>query len=369
MKPLLEQIRRLLEHRQQAGTLRDLQPPSGYIDFYSNDYLGFSRDTQFQKRLVSLLSNYPQCLTGVSGSRVIVGDSVQHLEIESWLAQQHRVEAALLFGSGYLANLALFSCIVGWHDTIIVDECIHRSVHDGCGLSRAKKWKFRHNDLDHLESLLKKASGNIIVAVESLYSMEGDLAPLIDLVTLTEQYDAHLIVDEAHAVGVFDYGLVAYHGLQSKVFATLVAFGKAMGIRGGALLGSRLMKSYVVNYASTFVYTTGIPLFQALEIREAYRYLKECPERRTALQEAIARFRIYGLSSTSAKCSPIQIVSITGTEHVRRVSSIAQQNGLAVYPIVAPTVREGSECLRICLHAFNKAEEIDLLGNLLRQNI
>lgn len=169
----------------------------------SNDYLGIAGNKAFQQHLLELLNINPELLSGATGSRLISGNSLVYEQAEGFITKVHEVESALLFPSGYKANLALFSCIAGRYHTILVDELVHRSVHDGCTLSYAQKKKFRHNDLNHLEYLLSRTTGSVFIAVESLYSMDGDFAPLQEIITLAERYAAWVIVDEAHAVGVF----------------------------------------------------------------------------------------------------------------------------------------------------------------------
>lgn len=353
-----------LSTRKENGHLRRLRPSNEGCDFYSNDYLGLSADAAFQQTIYEAIGRDTRLLTGSTGSRLISGNSDVATEAEKLIAAAHQVEDALLFPSGYKANLALFSCIAGRHDTIIVDELIHRSVHDGCMMSTAHKWKFRHNDMNHLEDMLKKAGGNVVIAVESLYSMDGDFAPLAAIAELAKKYKAGVIVDEAHAIGVFGKGLVHRAGLQQAVLATVVTYGKAMGVQGAAILGTRLLKEYLVNFAAPFIYSTGMPGVQIVSITGAYDFLEHHPQRAITLQERIRHFRKYQLSHLSQDSSPIQSVQFQRAGESRAVTQALTQAGIRAYALFPPTVRE--ERLRVSIHAFNSNDEIDKLCGIIQ---
>lgn len=352
-----------LAERKVAGNYRSLSCAVTGIDFRSNDYLGFAKDNVFLSRLACVIQSNSACLAGATGSRLISGNSEMAGTVETFIAQQHGTGSALLFPSGYKANLALFSCIARRNDTIIVDELIHRSVHDACMLSKATKWKFRHNDLGHLENLLKKSKARTFIAVESLYSMDGNFAPLIEIVALAKRYEAFVIVDEAHATGVFGLGLVHEYGLNDGFIASVVTYGKALGVSGAAILGPQLLKEYLVNFASPFIYSTAMPDVQLLQIREAYLHLSNNKLAGTVLQQNIRRFRAHQVHSISADKSPVQVVRFKSPANLKEACGRLAAEGLLVYAVFSPTVQKGSERLRICLHEFNSSEEIDLLGN------
>lgn len=350
-----------LQDRKAQGVLRTLKSEEGGIDFYSNDYLGLARDPRFQQRLLYIAQQHPKYLTGSTGSRLISGNSIAIEEVEAFLADKHEAEAALLFDSGYKANVSLFSAIANRGLTFIVDELIHRSVHDGIALGRGQKWKFRHNDLQHLEDLLRRAQGEVVVAVESLYSMDGDFAPLCEIVDLTQRYGASLIVDEAHAVGVFGWGKVVELGLQDQVLAVVATYGKAMGVSGGAVIGSQLLKDYLVNFAAGFIYSTAPSALLAHSVREAYGYVEEQPSLRAQLADNIALFRSCGLASSSDAASPIQALRFANTQKLEACTLALREEGLNVYSVYAPTVKVGEERLRLSLHSFNKAKDIHII--------
>lgn len=352
------QFEAVLKNRKQNGTLRTLETRKDGVDFYSNDYLGLARNNEFQNLLVKTVQENPRLLTGSTGSRLISGNTETVTKTENFIAKVHQYELALLFPSGYNANLALFSALPGRHDTIIIDEKIHRSIHDACKMSNCRKLKFKHNDCDHLESILKRQKGKIYIAIESLYSMDGDIAPLPEIAELAERYNAGLIVDEAHAFGVFGYGFVDQLELQRKVLATLVTYGKALGTHGAAILTNNLMKHYLVNFSSPFIYTTSSHDFLWMSIFKGYHFFNENRKLSTQLFENIKIFRNQNIKTPSHENSPIQAIMIPDNEQLRRLKNTLSDNGFLAYAIFSPTVKEGTERLRICLHSFNKTEEI-----------
>lgn len=367
MKAIQLQWHNALANRKDQGRLRQLKLPGNCVDFSSNDYLGLSANSDFQQMLLTAVSNRPRSLTGATGSRLISGNSLAVTQVEDFIAATQQVPAALLFPSGYKANIALLSCILGRQDTILTDELVHRSVHDGCLMSKAVKWKFRHNDPEHLESLLKKTKGNVIIVVESLYSMDGDFAPLDTIIRLAQQYGAGVVVDEAHAIGVFGKGLVHAAQLQDEVLATVVTYGKAMGVQGAAVLGSSLLKEYLVNFAAPFIYSTAMPDVQALSIQLAYEYVSNNPQLAQVLQERIRYFRTGICSGIAQAQSPVQVITFASADLLKHVANILYQNNIHAYPVFAPAVPAGAERLRICLHQFNSNQEIDSLHAVLRQ--
>lgn len=366
----LSRFQEALCKREQAGTLRTLKPKAEGIDFYSNDYLGLAKNKELQDLLVKKINENPQLLSGSTGSRLISGNSRIVAFTENFIAEKHQFSSALLFPSGYNANLALFSTLPDRHDTIIVDEQIHRSVHDACKLSNARKLKFRHNDIEHLESILEKQEGrHCYIAIESLYSMEGDHAPIREISELAKKYKADLIVDEAHAFGVFGKGLVDYYGFQEQVTANVITYGKALGAHGAAILCNDSIKSYLVNFASPFIYTTSAQDFQWMSIKTGYDFLEDHKELPILLQENIKIFRSQGLESPSSETSPVQAIIIPDNEKLKSLQETLSKEGFLTYAIYSPTVKEGSERLRICLHSFNTEVEMVRLAEIIKDFI
>ncbi|MDR2235882.1 MAG: 8-amino-7-oxononanoate synthase [Chryseobacterium sp.] len=363
---MLKKLQESLDKRKASGILRTLQPRIGGADFYSNDYLGLAGNTELQTRLLTQVIEKPDLLSGSTGSRLISGNSNTVSETEKYIAKEHQYPDALLFSSGYNANLALFSALPDRHDAIIADEQIHRSVHDACKMSHAKKLKFRHNDLNHLEGILKRQTGNCFIAAESLYSMEGDLAPLPELAELAEKYGAFLIIDEAHAFGVLGYGLVQTYGLQKKVAVTVITYGKALGAHGAAVLCNDTVKSYLVNFASPFIYSTAVQDFQWMAVKEGYEFVKENPQLEKKLRENIQQFRRQQIPTPSSEKSPVQAILIPDNERLKTLQNTLSMNGFLTYAVYSPTVKTGTERLRLCLHSFNTEEEIIKLTQIIK---
>lgn len=353
MKPKFLQ---LLENRKESGSYRSLSLFNDFVDFYSNDYLGLSRHSSPVPRNSSL---------GSTGSRLISGNSIEAESCERFLADFFHAEAALVFNSGYDANVGLFSSVPQKGDTVIYDTLIHASIRDGIRLSHAKSYSFTHNDIADLEKKLTLSEGSAFVVVESLYSMDGDICPIDAMIELCEKYNAFLIVDEAHAVGVIGEN---GRGLtyNKHVFARIITFGKGYGFHGAAVLGSVDLKTYLINFARSFIYTTALPIQDYVLIQQQIESSID-NQPRILLQANIDFFRSkLNYQGVSAANSPIQILEVPGVENALRLAKQLQENNFAVKAILSPTVPEGKERIRICMHAFNTKEEIiKLTENLL----
>lgn len=267
----------------------------------------------------------------------------------------------------------MFSAIPQRGDTIITDELIHASVIDGSRLSFANKYTFRHNDLQNLEDKLKQAKGNCYVAVESIYSMDGDTAPIAEILTLTELYNAYLIVDEAHAIGLYKKGIVCDLGLQNRVFARVVTFGKGLGCHGAIVLGSNTLREYLVNFARSFIYTTASPFHQSASIKMAYELLKDADNAIDKLERNIELFKKNVILTDGCLLinsnSQIQCILLKSNEKAKMIASELQNSGFDVRAILSPTVPQGTERIRICLHSFNNDDEITALTETINKLI
>lgn len=359
-----------LDKRKAEGALRSLQVHPGLIDFCSNDYLGLSRSPELLElvnRSWERLCAEGQAASGSGGSRLLAGNTVYAEELEKKIAAFHHAEAALLFNSGYDANIGFFSSVPRRGDTILYDELIHASVRDGIRLSHAQAYNFRHNDLAHLEERLAKTSGTVYVAVESVYSMDGDEAPLREMAALCARCNANLVVDEAHSGGVLGpqgRGMTVALGLEAQVFARLFTFGKALGCHGAAVTGSAVLRAYLINFARSFIYTTALPLHSLVAIDCAYRFVAEQDAARQLLAQHVTLFRTrmqaLGFTLTPSG-GPIQCVLQSGNAQVRLLAEQVRRAGYDVRPILSPTVPEGKERIRVCLHAFHPQSEITTL--------
>jgi 8-amino-7-oxononanoate synthase len=378
-------LKQALDIRKDNGLFRQLKTNFPTIDFCSNDYLGFSkilinRQSSVINRQSSIINPQSSIINhqslGSTGSRLISGNSEYAENVEKNIAKFHSAESALIFNSGYDANLGLFSCVPQKGDLILYDEFIHASIYDGIRLSYAKHYKFRHNNLVDLQQLIerhKEDFQNIYIAVESIYSMDGDAAPLNEITALIKSKNGiYLIVDEAHAIGVFGTngsGLCNKLGIENNCFARIYTYGKAMGCHGAAVLGSTLLRNYLINFARSFIYTTALPKHSIDAISTAYNLLNEVSEIQK-LHFNISYFlsKITHLKNLIPSNSAIQCLVIGDNRKVDDLEHVLAKNSIYVKAIKSPTVKKGTERLRICLHAFNTSEEIDKLITIIDQN-
>ncbi|MFN4894510.1 MAG: aminotransferase class I/II-fold pyridoxal phosphate-dependent enzyme [Pseudomonadota bacterium] len=363
--PIPKNIYTQYEQRECSGARRVLIANRSGIDLSSNDYLGIARRLASQEVCASVVASIKATQLGATGSRLVSGNRSEHEELEAFLAAFHCAEAALLFGSGYEANIGLLSAIAARTDTLIYDELVHASMRDGIRLSPARSFSFRHNDLDDLAKKIDAARGECFIVVESVYSMDGDTAPLSELCKLAEQRGAFLIVDEAHATGVYGdggAGLVAQLQLAGRVFARVHTFGKALGYRGACVVGSSILREHLINTARSFIYTTALDLVTIGFIRQAYSFLAGADQERNRLRiliEALAGLKKeYPELRFLNSQSPIQGVIVSGNHLALRAEQLLRDAGFEARAIRAPTVSLGLERIRLCLHSFNSEEEL-----------
>ena len=346
-----------INKRKEENAFRTLKSTDGLLDFCSNDYLGYAKKS---------FSSDQQ--TGSSGSRLISGHHRIHEEVELQIAEFHDMESALIFNSGYDANLSFFSTIPQKGDTVIYDQLCHASIRDGMRLGVARNFSFKHNSIEDLRMKLEQAEGNVFVAVESVYSMDGDMAPLIELEELCNLEGAYLVVDEAHATGVFGLkGEGLCQELSVNPYAKIHTFGKALGCHGATIVGDQTLRNYLINYARPFIYTTALPPHSIYVIQCAYSALENCEERKQ-LHENIEFFKsCFQHQDLIESDSPIQCVVFGDNEKCKGAASNLQEAGFDVRPILYPTVARGKERIRICLHSYNSQEEITQLCTELKK--
>ncbi|RSK29597.1 aminotransferase class I/II-fold pyridoxal phosphate-dependent enzyme [Hymenobacter metallilatus] len=361
-----------LARREAAGTRRRLTlSAAGLVDFSSNDYLGLSQHPQV-RAAVQAAAQLP---AGSTGSRLLTGNSAAAEALETTLARFHRAEAALLFNSGYAANLGFFAAVPKRGDTILYDDASHASVKDGIRGSFATAWSFRHNDVADLRRKLARSTGAVFVAVEALYSMDGDMAPLPELAALCREQGAYLVVDEAHTNGLYGpagEGLVMELKLEDAVFARILTFGKALGSQGAAVAGPAVLRDYLLSFSRPFIYTTALPPLTVAALAAAYAVLPALqPERARlfALSDYLkARLNaVPGLRvpPESHVIHPVFFQVSSGPARVRAVAAAAQAAGFDVRAIVSPTVPVGTERLRLIVHSYNSEADIDTLATVL----
>ena len=381
MAELPPKLLQKLEKRHLEESLRDLPGATDLVDFSSNDYLGLAQNAQIMDLALKLLQKHGE-INGATGSRLLTGNHGLYSHLEKQLASFYEVPSALVFNSGYDANIGFFASVPQRDDIVFYDELIHASIRDGIQMGKSTSYKFTHNNLQHLEekifAIKKKASNEeqeIFVVTESVFSMDGDTPDLEKLVDFCDANGFHLVLDEAHAVGIFGDGRGMLHelGLQKRVFAQIITFGKAFGCHGAAVLGTPDLKRYLVNFSRSLIYTTALPPHSVATIIASLSMLKDSAEEaREGLFENIRHFKTerarlqldeFFIPSDSA----IHCAVISGNQRVRQISGQFREEGFNAKPILSPTVKKGAERLRFCLHAFNTKEEISQVLTLLKK--
>jgi len=383
MQNLPLKLTKSLDIRKQQNAIRILSYNKNLIDFSSNDYLGFSNLKQVYFTAEKILTDFNLMRNGATGSRLLSGNHQLFSPAEDFIANFHSAESALIFNSGYDANVGFFSSVPQRGDLIFYDELVHASIRDGISMSLAKAYKFKHNDIGDLRGHIERSRNinnepEIYIVTESVFSMDGDIPDLKTLAEFAEKRHCFLVVDEAHATGVFGIdgaGMLQELGIQDKVFARIITFGKALGCHGAAILGSTTLKEYLVNFARSFIYTTALPPHSVATILASYQYLKNKPELAEVNPEHVEGPEIKKLKQNieffkaeivanklqsffTESNSAIQSCILPGNEKVKNTASKLEAEGYNVKPILSPTVPKGKERLRFCLHSFNSREEI-----------
>ena len=364
----LRQELKALKEQDQLRTLARLEG----VNLCSNDYLGLAADIRLKQAVQEALA--VTSLTGSTGSRLLSGNSVQWEDAEADFARFSGREAALYFTSGYAANVGLLSTILQPQDIVFSDALNHASIIDGIRLSGARKVIYSHTDLAFLEKSLEQhrdQPGSRIIVSESVFSMDGDLAPLQDLMELARRYEAELVVDEAHATGVFGpegRGLAAHFGMHKETLAIVHTCSKALGSMGAFVCSGHMLRNYLVNRARTFLFSTAAPPYMALQVTAALRFAREAEAQRKhllALSNGLNKqLRAAGLNLGASRSQIIPIVLGTN-EAAQRVAAFLQSHGFAVRAIRPPTVPPGTARLRISLTAGVTAAETRRLAELL----
>lgn len=348
-----------LDERSHAGNLRRLPETRELEDFVSNDYLGLARNKDLFSQIHKRVGEEAPMLNGGTGSRLLSGNHRFYLELEEQLRDVFKSQSALAFNSGYAANQALVASVAAKGDTIIYDQLSHVCLKEGAWLSQAQTVVFRHNDLDDLKMKIRQASGRVFVVTETIFSMDGDIAPLREVIEICNEFGAFLIVDEAHSTGVTGpkgAGMLVEHDWHHEVFARVYTFGKAMGVHGACIAGSQRLKDFLINFGRPFIYTTSLPPHSVISIEESFKFLAHHIDLQVRLKEKIETFRMLFPDSSSE--TAVQPIMIGSNEQARQVSVRLMELGFDVRPILSPTVRRGTERLRVCLHVYNSENSL-----------
>ena len=368
----LSLYRRALEELAEKTRLRSLIEHAG-IDFSSNDYLGLAASFRLRQAVSDALARGTP--VGAGGSRLLRGNAPEHEELEAVAATFFGSERSLYFGGGYVANYAVLSTLPQKGDLVILDDLAHASANEGVRSGRAEVTRALHNDVGAFEAQIEQwrargGRGRVWIAVESLYSMDGDRAPLDDLIALADHTDAMLFIDEAHATGVYGpdgRGLAAsFEGLENIL--VLHTCGKALGGSGALVSGPRVLCDFLINRCRPFIYATAPSPLMAVAALEALRILKTEPRRRRRLAELVA-FASEAASSQSISPSGSQILPVTVGDD-RRALALAtalQMRGFDVRAIRPPSVPEGTARLRISITLNVDEKRITRLFDALAQ--
>lgn len=365
----------ILEERKQKGEYRCLLKTDNLIDFCSNDYLGFSRSALLRYKINEELSKYSYDKIGATGSRLISGNSEYIEALESFIGKYHNNKKALIFNSGFDANLAVFSTLPQSGDLILYDELVHASIRQGIKLSRADAVFFTHNQISDLNKKLKMSNKRTFISIESLYSMDGDFAPLEEIAYLAKQYNAYLIVDEAHATGLYGKnktGLCEDIGVEDFIFLSLHTYGKALGTHGASVICNSETKDFLINYAKPFIYTTALPFHSQAGIKCAYDILSIAKNKILKINSLISLFKKSLAPKFQCRLlpsdSPIQSIVISDLNYLKSLVQELMDAGIYAKAIVYPTVDLGKERIRFCFHSFNSIEEVNLLVSIINKN-
>jgi 8-amino-7-oxononanoate synthase len=335
-----------------------------YLSFASNDYLGLANHPEL---VLAAADGARHWGVGSGASALVTGHFAAHEEAERALASFVGLPASLLFSSGFAANLAVPCSLLGRGDAVFADRLNHASLNDACLLCRASFQRFRHNDLEHLEQLLRTSRAHTrLIAVDAVYSMDGDEAPLSGLLELARRYDAWLYIDDAHGFGVLGEGRgsLAEHGLHDRRIIYMATLGKAAGVAGAGVAGSAEVVDWLVNSARTYIYSTAHPPMLAYVLTQSLRIMAAEGWRRIRLHEHVAHLRTrlndIGIMLTPSRTA-IQPLIMGDNRRALDMSARLREVGLWVPAIRPPTVPAGTARLRVSLSAAHTPEDIDQL--------
>lgn len=358
--------RRLLDSPQAEHITANGQP---FLSFCSNDYLGLANDPALVRALQHAAA---EAGVGSGASNLITGHHRYHDQLEHALAAFVRKPAALLFSTGYMANIGVISALMGRDDAVFSDKLNHACLNDGAFLSRASHHRFPHNDVAALEKLLQASTArHKLIAADAVFSMDGDIAPLAAYLALCERYDAYLYVDDAHGFGVLGpqgRGSLQHLGLQSPRLIMMGTLGKAAGVAGAFVAGEKIVIDYLIQSANSYIYTTPAPPPLSAALLASLHEIEHGDARRTQLFAMIALLKAE-LKLTRWQLWPsetaIQPLIVGDNHEALALSQYLQAQGILVPAIRPPTVPAGTSRLRISLSAAHTAEDVRKLVSVL----
>jgi 8-amino-7-oxononanoate synthase len=358
--------RRTLDTPQSSHITVDGKP---YLAFCSNDYLGLANHPQL---IAALRQGAQQWGVGAGAAHLVSGHFGAHEQLEQQLAAFVGKPAALLFSTGYMANLGVVQALVGKGDTVFADKLNHASLNDAMLLSRAETKRYRHGDMAHLAQLLEQTGkGRKLVITDAVFSMDGDIAALREMLALCERHDAWLYVDDAHGFGVLGEqgrGLLAHFGLESKRIIYMATLGKAAGVSGAFVAAEQAVIDTLINHAGSYIYTTATPPALSVALSQSLQLIERGDALRAHLQKLIVQLR-KGLSGLPWQLMPsgtaIQPLLIGDNMEALKLSEALRERGIWVAAIRPPTVPQGTARLRITLSAAHTATDVEqLIGAL-----
>ena len=380
---ILERITQQMETIRSDGRLRELPDIENCKEKYmriggqlllnlaSNDYLGLSSSPVLAAAARDAITEYG---ASSGASRLVTGNNRLYMELEQELAGFKKQEAALVFNSGYTANLCLLATLADRHTLVFSDRLNHASIIDGITLSGAKHVRYRHNDMDHLATLLEKHKDHPhkLIITDSVFSMDGDLADLKTLVKLKQAYDCLLVIDEAHATGIFGHGRGLAHelGVDKDIDLHMGTFSKALGSFGGYVAGSRLLIDYLINAGRALIYTTSLPPATVAANLAAIRLVSQNPDQglklRTMARNLVTHLKNCGIDTGTTESHIIPVI-IGANERTVQIQQQLHGMGIHVGAIRPPTVPQGTARLRLALRADLDADEFEQLATRLRE--
>ena len=360
--------RRVQVYPEAGGKIR--MGDRAYLNFSSNDYLDLSRHPDVVAKAAEAL-RVAGC--GATASRLLTGTLAWHDELEQKLARYKGYPCALLFGSGFLANVGTIPALMGKNDQIFADKLVHASILDAVMLSRAKLYRFRHNDVEHLEQLLKKntTSGRKLIVTESVFSMDGDIAPLQDIANVAQRHGAMVMIDEAHATGVFGpkgSGLVKEWGLEPLINISLGTLSKAFGGYGGFVACSKQVRAFLINHARSFIYSTALAPPVVAAALGALQVIEGSGELGAQLLTNAAAFRNLleeGGLNTGNSASQIIPIMVGENSKTLAISSKLREQGIIGVAIRPPTVPQGTARIRLSVTLAHTREDLEHVAQVI----